>query len=124
MTKQLFFLLLVGMFFSTISAQAQWRNKYKCHNFYGNGITEYIISKSDKNNSKVAEYWYYTSRNAKRIKLVVLSTKEVISGMEGTTIVKVRFPNGKTIYTLEFVPGGLYCLAPNGKKQAYTYIPN
>ncbi|OJJ17546.1 hypothetical protein BKI52_27165 [marine bacterium AO1-C] len=109
--------------FGITQANAQWRNKYKCHNFYGNGITEHLIAQSPKNNPKGSEYLYYTSRNANRIKLVVISSETKTVGMEGVTIVKVRFPNSRTVYKLEFVPGGLYCIHPNGKKQAYEYIP-
>ncbi|HAS47664.1 MAG TPA: hypothetical protein DCS93_44715 [Microscillaceae bacterium] len=122
--KKLFLLSLFAFALGTTQANAQWRNKYKCHNFYGNGITEHLIAQSPKNNPKGSEYLYYTSRNATRIKLIVISTKVKEVGMEGVTIVKTRFPNSKTVYTLEFVPGGLYCIHPNGKRQAYEYIPD
>jgi len=124
MIKKLFSLLFIGaLCFAANSAQAQWTNKYKSYNFYGNGVTEYIIAQSAGGNA-AAQYWYYTSSNAQRIKLVVISTKTVTSGMEGSTIVKVKFPSGKVVYTLEFIAGGMYCLAPGGKKQAYDYMPN
>lgn len=124
MIKKLFPLLFIGaLCFATNSAQAQWTNKYKSYNFYGNGVTEYIIAQSAGGNA-AAQYWYYTSSNARRIKLVVISTKTVTSGMEGATLVDVKFPGGKVVYTLEFVAGGMYCLAPGKKRQAYDYIPN
>ena len=119
--KKLFLLTLVGIFFSVSQASAQWHNKYKSDNFHGNGVTEYLIQ-SSKKAAKGIEYFYYTSSKAKRIKLTVLSTASRTSGMEGVTIVKVKFPGDKTVYTLEFIPGGCTCIFPNGKKQNYDYI--
>lgn len=118
--KKLILLSLIGIFFSVSQASAQWHNKYQSANFYNNGVTEYLIQASKK--ATGIEYYYYTSKNTKRIKLTTLSTASRTSGMEGITVVKVKFPNSKKIYTLEFIPGGCTCILPSGKKQIYDYV--
>lgn len=102
-------------------------NRYKSHNFYGNGVTEYlhICSGFKLGVGKDAmEIYYSTSAKPEKIELQIQSIREERSGMEGVMYIKVNFPNDTQTYTLVFGVGYLNCIDASDKKQDYEPIWN
>lgn len=118
--KKLLMLSCIGVFFTFGYLQAQSSSKFTSKNFYGNGINEHLVMAG---NGKKITYYYYTSTRSQRIKLIVVSSKEINHGYgtEGTLITKVRFPNDTKVYKLIFTVGQIECVHPNGKKQMFYY---
>ncbi|HAS47663.1 MAG TPA: hypothetical protein DCS93_44710 [Microscillaceae bacterium] len=123
--KKLFILSLLGLFFglSQVQAQTYPGDKYESKNFYGNGITEYLLVKYSNNKKQV---FYYNSARPKPIKLIVISDKDFFSkkGSCGANNTKVRFPNDHKVYEIKSAPGEMYCVHPNGKRQDYKPVNN
>lgn len=102
-------------------------NRYKSHNFYGNGVTEYLYVYSGFKlgvGKDAMEIYYATSTKPEKIELQIQSIQEERSGMEGVMYIKVNFPNNTQTYTLVFGVGYLNCIDSSGKKQAYEPIWN
>lgn len=113
------FIFVFAFILLGLGANAQ--TTFKSHNFYGNGVTEYIeyyyrdgggVSVSD-------EVYYYTSKNAQKIKMNITSATEAVVGMEGMISYQVTFPNEEKVYRLTIAAGGLTCTNPDGSQQFY-----
>lgn len=95
---------------------------YKSHNFYGNGLTEYIAVIYDHDTTvgmalTPDNFYYYTSTKPTPVALVMVET--VASHRH-----RVKFSNEPTLYILEALEGfkQVICIYPNGKKQTFEKI--
>ncbi len=82
-------------------------------NFYGNGITEYLLINGQG-------YFYWNSKRAQKIKLNIFDTKE--NAVDGTGVIitgKMQFPNDSKVYTFVQDESGLTLTHPDGKTQEY-----
>lgn len=102
-------------------AQGQMKVPFKCHNFYGNGVTEYLERVYLTGDGAKDEFYYYTSANRKKIKLITVSFKKQKIGGKSYMIHTVRFPGDTKKYRLtsNFNSNVMHCDNPNGKRQTY-----
>lgn len=116
-------LLFMFCFINTnqATAQGQMRMSYKCHNFYGNGVTEYLDRVFLPGGGEKDIFYYYSSTNRKKIKLIVVSFKQEKIGGRFYMVHTVHFPGDTKKYRLSsnFNDKTIYCDNPNGKQQSF-----
>lgn len=110
-------LLLAFFTLFALSAHAQYY--YKSEGFEKKGLNEYIEFAPDN------QVHYWTNKNPRRISLTTVKIEESRSGEE--SYLKVKFPQGKAVYTLKLNSAVLFmeCIHPNGRKQRfYRVLPS
>jgi len=117
-TKSILFIFT--LLFTAQFVNAQNTTTYKCKNFYGNGVTEYIqYTPIGPGATKQDKFAYYTSKNSTKINLEVISAEKKESTMGFHLVYTVNFPNDSKKYVLTAMMGGLKCLNPDGTVQDY-----
>lgn len=100
-------------------------NCYKSHNFYGNGVTEYLyVYSGGMMPPNQYEVYYSTSKNTEKIRLQVKAVNKVNEDMHYILGIDVTFPNDNKIYKLVFGLGYTQCVDDTGKVQNYEPISN
>jgi hypothetical protein len=94
----------------------EFENKpYVSKNFYGNGVEEYLLIEGGK-------YFYWSSKNGKRIQLEISELKEQVVGEIALIITgKMRFPGDNKVYKFVQYESGLSITHPDGKVQSYDF---
>lgn len=100
---------------------------FKSVNFYGNGVTEYLYEYSSE---FIHEYYYYTSKAPKKIKLRILNKQDTFydgkSDYSRGFAYTVKFPDRKNTYilirNLVMDNNSLTCINPDKSEQEFEYV--
>lgn len=97
-----FTLIVIFITLGTIVSQAQIDATYKSANFYGNGVTEYLVynNQSGGRSSIADNFFYYNSEAPEQIKLITISVEEEVIGSELQLQYTVSFPYDTQEYIL------------------------
>jgi hypothetical protein len=120
----------VARLYRTIEVFGEMKGNIICcksHNFYGNGVTEYLYIYTDFKlgiGKDAMEVYYSTSTKLEKILLQVKAVTKVNEDMHYILSIDVTFPNDNKIYKIVFGAGWLHCIDSSGKKQDYETIWN
>ncbi len=117
-TKLLLFLLIALGCMAQLQAQNRIVTKFKCENFYSNGITEFIELVQENNEH---QFYYFTSQDSKKVLLRILD-KSKTTQYGGGEQYKVQFSNQEGIFMIVLRKGGLLYIHPQGREQSFCIV--